>query len=803
MVEVAGSVAGAYAGKFFSDHGATVLRIEPLAGDPLRQRGTPVANYGSLFAYLNTGKRSLKLDSAGEAFLPQLRDLCANADVLIESSAPEPLRPHSADFDLPGLVKVYISPFGLSGPYAGFAATDFQDFAIGGGMFITGDPDRPPLQGPPHQSEFSAGIHGFIGAMAALLAREQDGLGQVVEVSHFEVMASLDQYTIQMWTHSRHIEHRVGNATPGPWHPNIHLRCKDGDISITAGGRDRRTRMVDVIGLSELLEDPRFSTEGALMAHRAAFDAAIAPWFLDRTVHEVVDLMQAIRVPAAPVRGILDVLDYEHLRERDYWRSVDLGGQKIRMPRGPFVIEGHSSRLEPPLGLGDATDADLKVFTEPRPKERIRGSRPQTGPLDGLRVLDLGAGWAGPFVGRMLGDLGADVIRVEAPWARGPKQVSREHAQQIHMYPDDDPGERPWNRQGMNNLWGRNRRTVSLRLDTPEGHLLLEQLIARADVLLENFTPRVMPNFGLDYPRLKELNPSLIYLHLPGFGTAGPNAHYASLGPMIEAAAGICSLMGYPDRGRQRQGSAFPDAISGMSGVAGVLIALWDRLADPEKKARDVEGAQLESTICFAGEALIDAQLTHREPALRGNRSGLYAPQGCYAARGEERWVAVTVLSDEGWAALCRALDLPHEWARLTLAERQSEHEQLDGALSRWISGREMTEVVQTLQTCGVAASGVFNGRDLIEDPHLADRRFFVTLSQGDTGPLPFAGCPIRLSRTPATYRIPSPGLGQFNDEVLAELGLDVDRIGQLRRLQVVADEPMHNRIAEVERTSV
>jgi crotonobetainyl-CoA:carnitine CoA-transferase CaiB-like acyl-CoA transferase len=143
--------------------------------------------------------------------------------------------------------------------------------------------------------------------------------------------------------------------------------------------------------------------------------------------------------------------------------------------------------------------------------------------------------------------------------------------------------------QGMSALWGRNRRTVSLRLDPAESADIVERLVRRSNIVLEDFTPQVIQRLGFSLEQFQEWNPAIIYLHMPGYGTSGPDAPFVSLGPTIEAAAGICSLMGYPDRGQHRQGNAFADEISGISAAVGVLLALWERAADPAHEARDVE----------------------------------------------------------------------------------------------------------------------------------------------------------------------------------------------------------------------
>lgn len=786
VLEVAGSIAGAYAAKLFADFGALVVKIEPPGGDPLRQAGPAVNGSGSLFALTNTSKRSLVLDMAGNpADAARFGALALGADVVIESSSAEPLSPLSAELDLPRAVRVYLTPFGLDGPYSSFRSCDFIDFAASSHMFVNGDPDRPPLQGPPHESEFASGTHGFIGAMAALLARARTGLGQTVDIAHLEVMASLDQYTVPMWTHSSFIQHRAGNSSPGPWHPIVQVSCKDGELSITAAGA-RLPLLLAAMGLSRLLDDPMFSTEKALLSHRAEFDAALAPWFRDRTMAEVVALLEPIHIPAAPVRGIRDVLDYEHLRARGFWQVPD-EASGVQYPRGPFLVSGHPASIRPAPALGDADRATVAAFAATPYRWRADRARLASGPLDGIRVLDLGSWWAGPLAARMLADLGADVIRVEPPWARSLPGGGQPSADASDYAAGDGMTTGLW-AQAMPALWGRNRRTLCMRLDRVGSRDVISRLVRRSDVVLENFSPRVMPKLGFSFEQLREWNPSVIYAHMPGYGTTGPDVNFVSLGPTIEAAAGICALMGYPDRGHHRQGNAFADAISGMSAAAGILLALWDRAADPAHAARDVEEAQLEATVCFAGDALLATQVTGEEPELRGNRHPVHAPQGCYPAAGDDAWIAVSIHTDDQWQRLCRLAGLPAQLADLPVAERHVRHGEIDAAIAAWTSQQEHVELMLALQNRGIAAAAVLNARDLVENQHLAERAFYPELRHDGFGTFPFGGAAFRFSATPVTYRIGSSLLGEYNDEVLAELGLGREPIGVLRRQGVISD---------------
>ena len=798
IIEIAGATSGAYVGKLFADYGATVLLIEPPTGSPMRNEGARWNDTGSAFLFNNTSKESLVLDLTDAAEQARLDMLLRGADVVIESSSPEPLTPVSADVDAPQIIRAYLSPFGQSGPRTAWRSTPFTDFALSGHMFLTGEPDREPLQGPPQQSEYAAGAQAFYGIMAALWARERIGHGQTVEVSLIESLANLHQYTTVMWTHGHHIQTRVGNGQPGPWHPNGHLPCKDGWISICSPGRDRLTRTLAVTDHLHLLDDPRFKEEEELLKHRAEFDAAIAPWLEARPAQEIADALQELRIPAAPVHTMQEILDYEHLRVRDFWRLVgghsDRSEVALTLPRGPFTIDGFVLHPEPAPVLNSASSAVLDRF---QPLDEPRGERgpndgPGTGPLDGVRILDLTAGWAGPLAGRILADLGADMIKIEPPWGRGPRSVSRAAAEAVHFYPDDDPGDEPWNRSGIVNKHNRNRRGLALRLDQPEGRAAAERILATCDVLLENFTPGVMERLGLTNERLREINPRLVHVAMPGWGLDGPHHHYAALGPMVEAASGQCMLMGYEDSIPYRQGMAFPDAISGIHAPGSLLVALWQATALPEAPPPFVENAQLEATVMFNGHALLDVQLTGREPQRIGNRHPQFAPQGVYPCEGKDRWIALTVTSESEWRTFCNLADLDLTWRDWTVEQRREQHDLLDAAIANWTHQHEHVALMETLQAQGIIAAAVLDAAEMIDDAHLQARDFWVDVEQPVWGrAFPFAALPVHFSETPATYRLPGPTLGEHNREVLHDVaGLTDVEIDTLAAAEIIASTP-------------
>jgi crotonobetainyl-CoA:carnitine CoA-transferase CaiB-like acyl-CoA transferase len=866
VVEIAGSVAGGYAGKLFAGFGATVLLIEPPEGDPARAIGERLDGCGTLFAYLHTGKHSVALDLSTATGRTRFDGLLARADVVIESASPGPLQPLTADHPAERLVKLYVSPFGLSGPYRRYRSTQFTDYAAGGQMYVTGEPEREPLQGAGRQPEYAAGTYGLIAALAALRHRYQTGAGQTIDVSHMEAMASLHQWTSVKWTHTGTIERRIGNRYSSA-HPITIYPCKDGYIALSAASDLAAERFLSVIGLGHLLADRRFATGLDRLEHWQAFDAELLPWLMAHTVEEIVSLGQAVRVPVGPVPGMLELLQDRHLAARGFWQSVEVAGRTLRYPGPPFRLSRHAWRALPPpelgSGIGDSRgeanhSAGAAIAQRDRRRLSIQqpvAAQPQSavarGPgsvvasdavtlgasrsaptnqspvtshlsptplaLAGVRVLDLSRVWAGPLAGRILGDLGADVIRVEAIWSRGPRAVSDEYAARTGRYPQGKAGERPWNREGMFNKFNRNKRAITLQLDTPAGKALFERLVQVADVVLENYSPRVMPQLGLGYERLSALNPSIVYIGMPGFGWSGPSRDWVALGTMIEPAAGLSSLMGYAGGGPYKSGVAWADPVAALHAAAAVLIALHDREADPEGRGQAIELAQIEGMIDFIGEEVLAAQVRGADAPRRGNRHPAYAPQGCYPCLGpggpwsaahrhgragdhlqqpasqtsNDRWIAISITGDAEWRALCRLASFDDGLACLRLDERIARHDELDAAIGAWTATQDHIALMQRLQAAGIAAVAVFDARELVENEQLAARGFWVPITHPDAGTFVFPGFPAHLSATPASYRRPAPGLGEHNVEVLGGLlGLGWNELRVLEADGVIASEP-------------
>ena len=408
------------------------------------------------------------------------------------------------------------------------------------------------------------------------------------------------------------------------------------------------------------------------------------------------------------------------------------------------------------------------------------------GPLNGVRILNLTRIWAGPLATRILADLGAEVIKIEAPTGRGPATVPPGTNRLL-----GGSGDRPWNQQGTFNKLNRNKQSIAIDLKAAAGHALFLRLVACSDVVIENFSARAMPGLGLGYERLRDVNESVIYVAMPGFGVSGPYRDYVALGPSIEPMSGLTSIMGYGDRNPRLTSVAIPDAIAGTQGAAAVLTALERRTRTGLGQFVDL--SQHEAALSMIGEYYIERQLTGRQPATVGNGHAVFAPHGTYRCRGDDDWIVIAVRDEDEWASLselagCGWGDDPRFAA---VASRHANNAELDAAIETWTVAWDKLDLMQAVQAVGVPAGAVLNAPEMLEDPHLNERGFFVEFDQPDVGRIRYPGTPVLIDRERGARWAPAPKLGQHNEEVLSGLlGLNQAEVRELHEQGVTADRP-------------
>lgn len=401
--------------------------------------------------------------------------------------------------------------------------------------------------------------------------------------------------------------------------------------------------------------------------------------------------------------------------------------------------------------------------------------------MQGVRILDLSMGWAGPLATMLLADFGAEIVKVESTrhldWWRG--SVAPQSL-------DDRPYERAPTFNGVN----RNKYGCTLDLNDPRGKALLKRLAVICDVLVENFTPRVMENLGLTYDVLRGLNPSLIMLSMPGFGSTGPWRDYAGFGNTVEALSGVTALTGYPDGAPTLCSNAYGDPIAGMGGAIALMMALLHRRKTGE--GQHIELSHQELVTHHVSGALMDYQMNGRVQGRKGNRHPWMAPHGVYPCRGEDNWVAIAVSSDPEWRGLCGTLGLDAAWADARFRDtpgRWQHQEEINKILPAATAAWDKKELAERLQGAGIAAAPVLSNGEVLEDPQVQARDSFVWQDRRFAGNHPYPGVAARLSATPGTVRKAAPCLGEDNALVLGGLlGVEEDELESLVRDGVIGD---------------
>jgi crotonobetainyl-CoA:carnitine CoA-transferase CaiB-like acyl-CoA transferase len=395
-------------------------------------------------------------------------------------------------------------------------------------------------------------------------------------------------------------------------------------------------------------------------------------------------------------------------------------------------------------------------------------------PLTGIRVIDLSWAWAGPFCATQLAHLGADVIRVES--AQRPDLYRR-----LALHPDEL--EPTLNTGGMFNQWHPGKRSIAVDLRAPEGVALVRRLIARADVVVQNFGTGVLDRLGLGYDRLRALNPRVILVSVSGYGQVGPCREYMGYGPSAGALSGLCSVTGYTGGGPEELGISMPDPTAGITAALAVVQAIVRR--DITDQGDHLDIALWEATAVHGIEAWLQWQVTGTQPERNGNRDLHMAPHGCYRCLTEDEWVAVACRSDAEWRRLGAHIDpeLADDPRFATVAGRKQHEDELDRRIAQWTAPRGRWVVTRELQALGIPAFPTLSSRDLVDDPHLNARGFIERLVHPEVGARPHTGIPWRFNRRPNGLRGPAPRLGADTDAVLREvLGLDPEAIAALKR---------------------
>lgn len=406
-------------------------------------------------------------------------------------------------------------------------------------------------------------------------------------------------------------------------------------------------------------------------------------------------------------------------------------------------------------------------------------------PLAGLRVVDLTVAVAGPVAAHLLGDLGADVIRVEPPFARPTAHL--DVAPALPGVPD-----RPYNRVAGYIDLQRSKRGITLDLSRPRGRSVLLRLVSVSDAVIENMSPRVLPSLGLGYGDLRAAKPDIVLVSMPAFGSDGPLRDRVSFGPGIDAISGLAHLTGYADRGPMNAALYYCDYNAGALAAFATLAALRHR--DASGEGQHVELAMLEGLLQNVGGALLDVTMNGRVRRRAGNTHPSMAPHGVYRCAGDDRWLALACEDDAQWRAICgvigqRSLARDRRYADVVARRRRSG--ELDAIMTSWTRTQDAGAAAAALQAAGVPAGAVQTMPDVFDDPQLAHRGAIHRVHHPEAGDVPHTRAAFTLSDTPAPLDRPAPVFGQDNDAVLhGLLGLSEDEVRALADEGVIRSSP-------------
>jgi crotonobetainyl-CoA:carnitine CoA-transferase CaiB-like acyl-CoA transferase len=804
VVDLTTGIAGGYATKLLADAGAEVWKIEAPEGDDLRAwsasgRSFDAAGDGVLFRYLHTSKRAAALDLESAAGRNAVLGLYAGAALVLEGFAPGRIDALGLGWEAlsrgnPRASLLQLSPFGQRSPWSQRLSNDFTLQAWSGSTRGRGRDGMPPLAVGCELSEWMSGTYLAVGALAALRRADLCGRGDALDVSKLEAIAPTFGNCGTLWGHFSGIWDLPMSEDVPSIEPT-----RDGWVGFCIFTPQQWKDFSLLIERPDLGSDPTLCHMMARHARRDEIRKIVREVTRQKTTAEVLELCEALRVPAAPIGNGETLPAIDHFAERGSFVANPRGG--FTQPRIPYESSAWPRRAFAPAptlaearaaGAEAVRGAGLAWQSEPHAVEP-GAQAGDAAPLAGLRVLDLTAFWAGPYGCFALACLGADVIHVES--------IQRPDGMRFgtSVTPQTD---RWWEYGPTFHASNTGKRGITLDLTRPEGVDLLLQLVAKSDVLVENYSPRVLGNFGLGWERFQQANPRLTLVRMPAFGLGGPWRDRVGFAQTMEQVSGIAWLTSYPESAGEAAGPLTPraasDPLAGLHAAFAALLAVRHRIRSG--RGCQIESIMVETSLAVAAEQVCEYSATGELLHGDANRGPRAAPQGLYRCEGVgldggPLWLAISVRSDAQWQALARAIGR-EAWSRATrfasLAARRAAHDEIDAAIEAWSRGRAVREAAELLLAAGVPAAEAIGTRRPHELEPLAKSDFFETVEHALHGGLPVAAMPLRFGHRPARwFERAAPMLGEHNAEVLGGLlGLDAERLAELEREGILGTRP-------------
>jgi len=778
-----GDIPASYATRWLADLGADVIKVEPSGGDPNRMLPPFASNIvdaerSLAFIHANTNKRSIVLDLARGTDHETFSRLLGMANLLVEATPLGYLEQSGFNDDLfktkfPGLVVVSMTPFGRTGPYRHYKGSDAIANATGGFLYGQGDDAKGQCTAPSHLAYQLAGAMAAMMGLAGLRHARITGAGQRIDMSLQEALTFANSSSIARYSRENRLERRPGAKAYGGAGTNIY-RCKDGrHVHFTTNmphmwKEFAQNWMTDKSLAGPEWENPRYRDQ-----HSDEVARAFAKFIAQFEADDFANQAQGRHLAAARLNTIGEFVNCEQNRTREWLQEFEhpvIG--KYKAPGAPMRLSLTPMRVRRPAPMLDQHRKEIlaelqklsSLEIKPRKLESVR--QPM---LAGLRMADLTQQYAGPLGTELLAYYDMEVVKIETGTIPSKEREAAVHA-----------------------CMNRAKLGCTLNLRNPHGKKLFEQLVAKSDVVVDNFSSGVLERLGFSFDVLQKINPGVVQVVMPGWGLTGPLKSWVAWGWQLLAYTGIMRLWGYPDSPMEtRCKIAWPDRVGSVTMALGVLAAL-------EYQARTgrgqfIEAGMLEAQGSMMGPAILDYTVNGNEWDAMGYGEILgepYAPYGCYPCRGDDNWIIIACAGDEQWQSMVRIIGA-RSWAaaeKLASAEGRKKHrDDLDKQLSEWTSKYTGRQVFRMMQEAGVAAGIPSSGEDLFHDIHLRARGHIVETDAQPWGKITHHGLPGIPSLSNANAARGAPWIGAHNDKVFSEiLGLSKERIEELKQAEAI-----------------
>ncbi|TGD73917.1 CoA transferase [Mangrovimicrobium sediminis] len=786
--------AGEYCARLLADFGASVMKVERPGGSPTRDMAPRLGEHdtSALFAYLNAGKHSIELDLDSASGRDELHALLANADILVDDHDRDWLVDQGLCADdlaarHPNLVACSITPYGLDCPAEWLPADSLNVFHRSGWGYHTPGTAKPGQAPLPAAGRFlcdyEAALDAALCIVAAWVSRLDSGDGEFIDVAEHAVMVSRADTVLgrNLAGEEPASDARSAFEMGGP---AASFRCRDGFLFLFM------TTAQHWRALASLMDDPHWMREfpedwleyGITDARVETFRRHFATWVAERDKETVYLAGQKLGIPFAPLYHASDVYASAQLAHRGYFQALDdpqLG--RARYPTQPARFSATPAHLRAPAPELAAHAGIAAVWKQTPPEQVPHDSREKVaskpgpnrgGPLSGVRVLELTKVWAGPYTGKLLALLGADVIKVE----------SESKLDEMRAYGGTDINNAPYFL-----CLNPEVRSVQVNMKTPEGLEQLRALVAQSDIVLDNLRPGVMAGMGLDFAGLSQTRPDIVAVSIKMFGNDGPLGLQTGFAPSFAALGGLSLQVGYEGEPPTGMNMRYGDSTVGAWAAFAAVVGLAHARRSGEGQFVDVSAVECLATMI--GDNLLAYDLTGDFAVSAGNRHPQMAPYGCYPCR-ESQWLSLAVSDDASFAALCGVLgaqDLAQDARFATLPDRQQHRAELDQAIASCTSTQDAETLAGDLRRAGVPAARSLSTRDMVQDDWLWQRGTYLPVQHADGRQRPVIAAPWQLARNPARNSHGAPDLGQHTAEVFSELlGMSRETLAELEQAGVL-----------------